>query len=74
MTWVGSLVQPHHGGWSSCNTCHFVVRLRDLFLPFRVVSGVEQGSVGTGQASARCSDLCLSEIATVTAHFFQIFF
>jgi len=38
-----------HGSWSSHSACHVVVRSRD---PLRVLTSVEQGSVGMGQAPA----------------------
>jgi len=42
--------------------------------PFRALNQVEQGSVGVGQTPARCSDLCLSGVPRVAAHFLQIFY
>lgn len=71
-------------GWSSGSAavpvmrvgtgCCSVVWARDFFLPLRVTNMVKQGLENLSHGPELCSDFCLSEIARVTAHFFQIFY
>lgn len=49
----------YHWGCRSLSACHFVIRSRNLLFPLRVLSSVEQGSVGISQIPTDCSDLCL---------------
>jgi len=67
-------------GWRGCRAgwglsashsgCHFV----SPPFPFKALNSIEQGSVGVGQTPAYCSDLCLSGVPRVAAHFLQILY
>lgn len=62
--------------WFICSACcqgwgHFAIRSRDLLCPLKVLSNVEQGSIGLGQAQV--CDLCLSGIARMTEYFSKYF-